>query len=203
MIYTDVCKCFCSETHSHVCVFCPLQPVFPCQQTARRGESQLWLRQNEHTWDVVLLVLVGQLQMETRVQFNDRPADGRRAQIMRLLERAFGGVQGTAGGLCQHILASFSSILLLSAPHVRFTSPLLNYSRWMIEAKHWDTGPQHNHDAPPSPKIAYICTCKHEQKAFSLILFQAPGCRCSQERRWPTVGGLLILGASGASIKTL
>lgn len=38
-----------SETLTNVYVFCPLQPVFPCQQPAGRGESQVWLRQNEHT----------------------------------------------------------------------------------------------------------------------------------------------------------
>lgn len=53
---------------------------------------------------------VGQLQIEPRVQFNKEPADGRQAVIMLLR----GGVQRTAGGLCQHILAPFSSILLLS-----------------------------------------------------------------------------------------
>lgn len=52
----------------------------------------------------------GQLQIEPRVQFNKEPADGRQAVIMLLR----GGVQRTAGGLCQHILAPFSSILLLS-----------------------------------------------------------------------------------------
>lgn len=114
---TDLCR---FETRSHVCIFCPLQLVFPSRQPARNAESQLWLRQNEHTWAVVLLVRGGQLQMKTRVQFNDRPADGRQGRTMLLPARACaracacGGVQGTAGGICQHILAPFSSILLLS-----------------------------------------------------------------------------------------
>lgn len=86
-----------------------------------------------HMWDVVvLLVWVGQLQMETRVQFNDKPEDGRRALIMLLRKRACGGGAGNSG----RSLSTHSGPVLLHPPalntHIRLTSPLPNYSRSTI-----------------------------------------------------------------------
>lgn len=75
------------------------------------------------------------------------------------------GVQGTAGGLCQQILAPFSSILLLSARmHDLLHLYRIIAGKW-LKPNTGTTGPQHNHHAPLPPQILYLCTCKHEQKA--------------------------------------
>lgn len=89
------------------------------------------------------------------------------------------GVQGTAGGLCQQILAPFSSILLLSA---RMHDSLHLYR---IIAGKWlkpNTGTlDHNtitthHFLHRSSTFAHV----NMSKRLLLIPLEAPGCRCSQ-----------------------
>lgn len=176
-----------------------------------------------HMWDVVFLVWVGQLRMETRVQFHGWPAGGRRDPVMLLPERAW----RAAGGLCQHILAP-------SPPphppalntHIWFTSPPPNYHRQTIsktnrswdeagshgdvksisltlKAKHCDTEPSAdisvNHDAPLSPRLSTFATPDGEWKA-SPASSASPGCRGSRWRRWPPAGARSAPWVSGASI---
>lgn len=107
-----------------------------------------------------------------------------------------------------------------------FTSPLPNYQRqtvlkpnqiWdqtgslvgmqntsvTLKAKHCDTEPSAdinvNHGAPLSPRMS---TFAHAiwSKRHLLTLLQAPGCRGSHGRKWPTADGLSIPWAPGASI---
>lgn len=59
---TLLCFYLYPETLTRLYMFYPPPPVFPCQQPARRGDSQLWLRQNEYTCGM-FLVWLGQLQI--------------------------------------------------------------------------------------------------------------------------------------------
>lgn len=152
------------NSQSRLCILPTTTSVSLSTDCQKRWVTTLAQTEWAHMWDVVLLVSAGQLQTETRVQFKNRPADGRRAKIMLLRERACWGVQGTAGGLCQQILAPFSSILLLSA---RMHDSLHLYR---IIAGKWfkpNTGTL-DHNTTTTHHFLHrssTFTCKHEQKA--------------------------------------
>lgn len=216
---TLLCFYFYPETLTQVYMCCPPLPVFPCQQPARRGDSQLWLRQNEYTWDVSSLTWSTPNVNTYAVQWltSRRQASPDDAPAWACVGSSGRSLSTHSGPVLLHPAALNAFIC--------FTSALPNYQRqtvlkpnqiWdrlprgdakyislTLKAKHCDTEPSAdinvNHGAPLYPRMS---TFAHAiwSKRHLLTLLQAPGCRGSYGRKWPTADGLSIPWAPGASI---